>query len=85
MTGAVLDFLDVSIRFTVDEGEAAGAFTVEVVRPGLGKILPQPAVIGAWAVEKARVYTAVTQLSARHDRSRASRMCDGKARDSGAR
>ncbi|WP_052389928.1 4'-phosphopantetheinyl transferase family protein [Belnapia moabensis] len=59
LTGQMLDFLDVRVRFAASDGTATGTFTMAVVAPGRGRALPPHSTMGAWAVDDARVYAAV--------------------------
>jgi 4'-phosphopantetheinyl transferase EntD len=62
LTGELLDFQDVSVRFSVGSSGSAGSFEiVSIINCGVPR-RGQPRVQGAWLIDGKRVYTGASQV-----------------------
>jgi 4'-phosphopantetheinyl transferase EntD len=62
LTGELLDFQDVSVRFSVGSSGGVGSFEIIGIREGGVTRRDQPRVRGAWLIDAKRVYTGASQV-----------------------
>jgi enterobactin synthetase component D / holo-[acyl-carrier protein] synthase len=59
LTGEVLDFQDVSVRFSLDANRTEGLF--QIARAKSATASAQPPVVGTWFIDAARIYAGALQ------------------------
>jgi 4'-phosphopantetheinyl transferase EntD len=61
LTGDVLDFQDLSVRFRLNPSRKEGLFEIALVKFGMASSQRQPLIVGTWFIDAVRIYTGALQ------------------------